>query len=218
MGDPGRAARHDGEDPLAARQRELAEEADLAAAEWDVLADFFTSPGGSNEAIRIYLARGLCAPPPRRSRASDEEADMETRWVPLDECVDAVLARRCRTRRSSIGVLAAHASRVARLEHAWPPADAPWPRPRPNCGATRRAPRDGADAATTDAACDRGLPAARHVERGLVANTVAAYRRDLGDLRRLAGGRGIDGSRRRSRAQDVADFVRLLGADAPSRR
>ena len=48
-----------GEDVLAAAQRELAEEADLVADHWDVLAEFFTSPGGSDEAIRIYLARGL---------------------------------------------------------------------------------------------------------------------------------------------------------------
>lgn len=48
-----------GEDPLIAAQRELAEEADLVADTWHNLAEFYTTPGGSNEAIRIYLARGL---------------------------------------------------------------------------------------------------------------------------------------------------------------
>ena len=58
-----------GEDPFVAAQRELAEEGDLAASEWAVLADFVTSPGGSDEAIRIYLARGI-----RESSASTATA------------------------------------------------------------------------------------------------------------------------------------------------
>lgn len=57
-----------GEPPLTAVQRELAEEADLVAAEWSVLAEYYTTPGGSDEAIRVYLARGL-TPRRRRSRA-----------------------------------------------------------------------------------------------------------------------------------------------------
>jgi len=36
-----------GEEPLAAAQRELAEEGDLAASDWAVLTDFFSSPGSS---------------------------------------------------------------------------------------------------------------------------------------------------------------------------
>src|SRR6185312_6625482 len=49
----------EGEDPLDAAARELYEEAGYRAREWAVLADTFTSPGGSDEAVRIYLARGL---------------------------------------------------------------------------------------------------------------------------------------------------------------
>ena len=48
-----------GEDPRAAAVRELAEEADLVADSWWQLVDFFTTPGGSDETVRIYLARGL---------------------------------------------------------------------------------------------------------------------------------------------------------------
>lgn len=119
-----------GEDPLAAAKRELAEEADLEASEWSVLVDFFTSPGGSNEAIRIYLARGLTSTADVFAR-EDEEADMETRWVPLDECVDAVLARRLQNPSLAIGVLAAHTAR-AREWQSLGPADAAWPgRPTP---------------------------------------------------------------------------------------
>lgn len=115
-----------GESALDGAKRELAEETDVAAADWAVLGEFSTSPGGSDEVIRIYLARGLTAMPDAFDR-TDEEADMEIRWVPLDDCVDAVLARRIQNPSLVIGVLAAQASR----NRGWSslgPADAPWPR------------------------------------------------------------------------------------------
>jgi 8-oxo-dGDP phosphatase len=115
-----------GEQPLAAAKRELAEEADLVADQWNVLAEFYTTPGGNDEAIRIYLARGIRAADSAFDRV-DEEADMEVRWVALDEIVEAVLARRVQNPSLVIGVLSA---RVAR-ENGWTqlaPADEPWPR------------------------------------------------------------------------------------------
>jgi 8-oxo-dGTP pyrophosphatase MutT (NUDIX family) len=115
-----------GEQPLAAAKRELAEEADLVADQWNVLAEFYTTPGGNDEAIRIYLARGIRAADSAFDRV-DEEADMEVRWVALDEIVEAVLARRVQNPSLIIGVLSA---RVAR-ENGWTqlaPADEPWPR------------------------------------------------------------------------------------------
>ena len=119
-----------GEDPLVAAQRELAEEGDLAASEWAVLADFFTSPGGSDEAIRIFLARGIT--PTTESFAREaEEAHMQTRWVALEECVDAVLARRVQNPSLAVGVLAAHASRARGWQSLGAP-DVAWPgRSRP---------------------------------------------------------------------------------------
>lgn len=114
------------EHPLLAAQRELAEEADLTAARWDVLGEFYTTPGGSDEAIRIYLARNLAAAPEAFAR-SDEEADIEVRWVALDELVDAVLARRVQNPSLVVGALAAHASR-ARGWATLAPGDEPWPR------------------------------------------------------------------------------------------
>jgi ADP-ribose pyrophosphatase len=102
-----------------------------------VLADFFTSPGGSDEAIRIYLARGLSDMPDAYPR-EDEEAHMETRWVDLDACVDAVLARRVQNPSLAVGVLAAHASR-ARGWSTLAAADAAWPgRSTPRGEPTRR--------------------------------------------------------------------------------
>ena len=114
-----------GEPPLAAAQRELAEEADLVAERWDLLVDWFNSPGGSDEALRLYLARGVSAAPEQFQR-TDEELDMPTRWVPLAQARDAVLAGRVHNPGSVVGILAACAAR----ELGWSslrPADSPWP-------------------------------------------------------------------------------------------
>jgi len=97
-----------GEDPLAAAKRELAEEVDLVATDWTPLSEIYTSPGGSNELIRIYRARGLSASTEPFTR-SEEEADIVKRWVPLDEAVAAVLDGRMKNSILSIAVLAAHA-------------------------------------------------------------------------------------------------------------
>ena len=99
-----------GESGLAAAQRELAEEADLEAGRWDLLSDLFLSPGGTSEAMRIFLARDLRDAPEAFAR-TDEEAELEPRWVPLEELVDAVLAGRVK---NSTTVAAALAAFVAR--------------------------------------------------------------------------------------------------------
>jgi ADP-ribose pyrophosphatase len=112
-----------GEPPLTGAQRELAEEADLAAATWHVLADLQNSPGGSDETIRIYLARDVSAVP--AFAREEEEADIEVRWVPLDEVVDAVLTRRVQSPSLVVGALAAQAAR-ARDWATLAPGDEPW--------------------------------------------------------------------------------------------
>jgi 8-oxo-dGTP pyrophosphatase MutT (NUDIX family) len=114
-----------GEDFLTAAQRELAEEVDLAADTWNVLLDYATTPGGNNELIRIYLARGLHATDTPFDR-EDEEADMQLRWVPLDEVVDAVLDGSLQNPSLVIASLAAQTSR-ARGWSSLKPADEPWP-------------------------------------------------------------------------------------------
>ena len=97
-----------GEAPLAAAQRELEEEVDLVAADWTELGAFFTSPGGSNESIQIFQARGLTATTTVFDR-TEEEADIVKRWVSLDEAVAGVLAGRLRNSILALAVLAAHA-------------------------------------------------------------------------------------------------------------
>jgi ADP-ribose pyrophosphatase len=100
----------EGEDPLEAAKRELAEEADLEAETWSRLSEFYTSPGGSNELLRVYLATGLRATPAFARFA--EEQDIELRWVALDEAVEAVLGGRLRNSILTIAVLTAHARRA----------------------------------------------------------------------------------------------------------
>lgn len=99
----------DGEPPLAAARRELAEETDLAAEHWAELITFHTSPGGSNETLRVFEARGLQATEPYER--SEEEAEIVLRWVPIAEVVDAVLEGWLSNSILIIAVLAAHARR-----------------------------------------------------------------------------------------------------------
>ena len=117
----------EGETPLHAARRELAEEADLRAERWDVLVDWFNSPGGSTEALRLYLARGVSpVPDAERHERQAEELGMTTRWVPLDEARDAVLAGALHNPGAVVGILAACEAR-AQGWRTLRPADAPWP-------------------------------------------------------------------------------------------
>ncbi|RAV31657.1 NUDIX domain-containing protein [Corynebacterium heidelbergense] len=80
------------EQPLAAARRELAEEAGVAAETWHLLADIVTSPGFSQEMCRIYLAEGIreldaAGEDSQVDAPADEEADLERRWVPVEEAV-----------------------------------------------------------------------------------------------------------------------------------
>ena len=116
-----------GEAPLDAAKRELAEEADLRAGRWDVLIDWFNSPGGTTEALRLYLARDLSAVPEAEQHQREaEELGMTVRWVPLEEARDAVLAGGLHNPGAVVGVLAACEAR-AQEWRTLRPADAPWP-------------------------------------------------------------------------------------------
>lgn len=116
-----------GENPLNAAQRELYEEAHVKAEDWRVLADVYTSPGGSDEAVRIFLARELSEADGDRFEVFDEEADMETARVPLPDLVRGVLAGRLHNTCLVVGVLALHAALTGDGLDALRPADAPWP-------------------------------------------------------------------------------------------
>ncbi|MFD8012114.1 NUDIX domain-containing protein [Streptomyces sp. NPDC058955] len=116
-----------GENPLHAAQRELYEEAYAKAGEWRVLADVYTTPGGCDEAVRIFLARDLAEAEGERYEVSEEEADMEVARVPLDELVRGVLAGELHNNCLVVGVLSLVAARAGDGLEALRPADAPWP-------------------------------------------------------------------------------------------
>jgi 8-oxo-dGTP pyrophosphatase MutT (NUDIX family) len=113
-----------GEPALSAAKRELAEEVDLEASDWAVLLDFQVSPGGSNEALRVYLARGVTETAEIFERTA-EESQIEKHWVPLDDLVAAVLARTIQNSILALSVLAADASRTRGWE-SLAPAEEPW--------------------------------------------------------------------------------------------
>lgn len=118
----------DGEDYLAAAQRELAEEVDLGARDWRVLVDPFSSPGIIAESLRIYLARDLYAvTAPEGFERDGEEADMDTVWAALEDLVDAILAGHLHNPSLVSGVLAAWTAQHRGGFDALRRADAPWP-------------------------------------------------------------------------------------------
>lgn len=119
-----------GEPAQVGAARELAEEADLVARTWHTLVDYYTTPGGNNEALRVFLARDLSpVPDDQRHVREAEERDIELRWVSLDDAAAAVLCGDVHNPSAVVGVLAAVTSRAG----GWTslrPADAPWPERR----------------------------------------------------------------------------------------
>jgi 8-oxo-dGTP pyrophosphatase MutT (NUDIX family) len=116
-----------GEAPWQAAARELHEEADLTARRWDVLIDYFGSPGGSSEALRVFLARDLAeVEHDDRFSREGEERGMSVGWVDLDQAHEAVLRGQLHNPSAVIGILTAHAAR-ARDWVTLRPRDVPWP-------------------------------------------------------------------------------------------
>jgi 8-oxo-dGTP pyrophosphatase MutT (NUDIX family) len=102
-----------GEPLVETAQRELLEEAGYLAADWHVLADIFTSPGFSNERLRVFLAMKLTNVPDaeRDYVPHHEEAHMKVEWAPLDVVVSRFLAGELHNGVTAVGVLAAYVAR-----------------------------------------------------------------------------------------------------------
>jgi ADP-ribose pyrophosphatase len=97
----------EGEEPLAAAQRELAEEGQAKAARWSPLLELMTSPGISDEVITVYLAEGISdAPLPAGFTAAHEESTMTREWVALADLVAAALSGRIKNAATVAGILA----------------------------------------------------------------------------------------------------------------
>jgi ADP-ribose pyrophosphatase len=102
-----------GEQPWATARRELLEEAGYRARTWRVLADYYSSPGFTNERLRIFLARDLELVPAaeRDFVPEDEETQLVLAWLPLDEAVGKVLAGDLHNSAAALGILAGYAAR-----------------------------------------------------------------------------------------------------------
>ena len=122
-----------GEAPAVAAARELREETGLVADDWRVLIDVALSPGFCDEAVRVYLARGLSQV--GRPEANHEEADLTAHWLDLEDAARKVFSGEIVNATAAAGVLAAHA--VITEERPTRPADAPWP-DRPKAFAARQ--------------------------------------------------------------------------------
>ena len=101
----------EGETLLEAAQRELAEEVGLAAKDWHTLVDVYSSPGCSNERLRVVLARNLvqvgC---PDGFVREAEEAELEMKWVKLTDALQAIFSGTIHNPSAITGILALSAA------------------------------------------------------------------------------------------------------------
>lgn len=116
-----------GENPLHAAARELYEEAHLEAGQWRVLVDQYPSPGGSDEAVRVFLATDLRDAGEERYTPDGEEADMRQDRVPLAELVRGALAGELHNSCLLLGVFALSAVLAGEGVESLRPAQSTWP-------------------------------------------------------------------------------------------
>ena len=113
-----------GEAALEAARRELSEEAGIAASDWHVLVDLYTSPGMTDEAIRVFLARGL-SDALEHFAPKHEEITLTVSRIPLYEAVRRALCGEITNAAAVAGICAVALAR-ANGWHDLRPADAPW--------------------------------------------------------------------------------------------
>ncbi len=102
--------------------RELREEAGLQAQTWQVLVDLDSTPGFSDESVRVYLATGLTHVD--RPEAHDEEADLTLQWYPIEEAVRRVFSGEIVNSLAVAGILAVYAVRNGLAQPR--AVDTPW--------------------------------------------------------------------------------------------
>jgi ADP-ribose pyrophosphatase len=89
----------DGESPLDAARRELAEEVALGAENWEQLVTFYTSAGFTDERVHLFCATGLH----EASAESGENERIEVVPWPLNKLDEAIAE--CRDAKTLIGLL-----------------------------------------------------------------------------------------------------------------
>ena len=100
-----------GESPEETALRELREEADIIAERIEVLTVFSNSVGWTTERTHVFLAHNLTSVP--AFERHNEEADIEKRWIHIDEAVAAIESGEIDDSKTIIGILLAS----ARLKH-----------------------------------------------------------------------------------------------------
>jgi 8-oxo-dGTP pyrophosphatase MutT (NUDIX family) len=89
----------EGEEPIGAARRELAEEIGRSAGSWELLKRCYASPGFSDEAYHLYLATDLSA----AEATAEEDERISIEAVPLGALDDAI--ERCKDAKSLVGLL-----------------------------------------------------------------------------------------------------------------
>lgn len=92
------------EEPAMAARRELAEETGHQAAEWRLLARFFTAPGFATEEMHLYLATGLSPAGEGIGPAPDERLELVS--LPLDQALGLADQGAIEDAKTLVGLLA----------------------------------------------------------------------------------------------------------------
>lgn len=94
----------EGEPRLTAAKRELHEEAGYFAENWSELASFYTTPGGNDELITIFLAEDL-KHVGYHEQLEGEEVDMVKEWIPIREALASVLSAEVRSPSAMVAIM-----------------------------------------------------------------------------------------------------------------
>jgi ADP-ribose pyrophosphatase len=89
----------EGEDPLDAAKRELAEEIGKGARDWRPISKFWMSPGILTEEMHLFVASDLYD----ESAEADEDERIEIEQIPLDKLDDTIAE--CRDAKTLVGLL-----------------------------------------------------------------------------------------------------------------
>ena len=95
----------DGAQPEETAIRELQEETDTTAESVELLTLFLNSAGWTNEKTYVYLAKGLRNVP--ELQRENEEADIEKKWVSLEDAYEMVITGELDDAKTVIGILLA---------------------------------------------------------------------------------------------------------------
>ena len=97
-----------GEKPEETAIRELQEETDTTAEDITLLTIFYNSAGWTNEKTYVYLTKNLKEVP--EFKRENEEADIEKKWIALDDAYELVRTGELADAKTVIGILLAFES------------------------------------------------------------------------------------------------------------